>query len=191
MSPLKSVVSAALACALAIGSAAAAQKLGIGDTPPDVLGKDVSGQFIHLADYRGKLVVISFWASWCPPCRKELPMLLRLQTVATRDRLVVLSVNEDQDSSKFRAIMRVLKDQDLTLIADASNAKGRAYDVNGIPHMVILGKDGRIAAIHVGYGEGEIPDLVKEINGLLLANVQDPPAEAQNEPSSNKGHSSE
>jgi hypothetical protein len=54
----------------------------------------------------------------------------------------------------------------LTLVSDESGYFGREYGVKGIPHMVIIGRDGRIAALHVGYGEGEIPVLVNEINSL-------------------------
>src|SRR5579862_2156076 len=75
-------------CALLLSSVlavpvSASSKLKVGDVPPDKFGKSASGERIHLADYRGKVVVISFWASWCPPCRKELPIMINLQRVAT------------------------------------------------------------------------------------------------------------
>ena len=143
--------------------------LKVGDTPPDVFSKDAKGDAVHLGDYRGKVVIISFWASWCPPCRKELPVLLEVQKQATRRQLVVVSVNRDQDFSQFIRIKQILKDRDITLVRDSSDRAARAYGVDGIPHMLIVGRDGRIKAIHIGYGEGEIPMLVNEINAELLA----------------------
>jgi len=140
--------------------------LKVGDAPPDVFGKSSTGQVVHLSDYRGKIVVISFWATWCGPCRKELPVLVNLEKQATREKLIVLTVNWQQGYNEFRQIMKIFKDMgtDITLISDEHGRAGAAYGVKGIPHMIILGRDGRIAAIHVGYSEEQLPVLVDEIN---------------------------
>ena len=147
-------------------SCARAGELKVGDLPPDELGRDASGTRVHLSEYRGKLVIVSFWASWCGPCRKELPVLAAIQQQATREKIAVFAVNWQEGEDQFRAIRRALKDTGLTLVSDESGHFGRKYGVKGIPHMVIIGRDGRIAAVHVGYGEGEIPVLVDEINTL-------------------------
>ena len=141
----------------------ASETLKVGDMPPPRIGRSVK-----LSDYRGKIVVISFWASWCPPCRKEMALLAGLQKAATRDKLVIFAVNWRQDADTFWKIKKALSGVDLTLISDSNGYIGEEYDVDAIPHMVIVGRDGRIAAIHVGYSEGEIPALVKEINSLWL-----------------------
>ena len=141
--------------------------LQVGDVPPEGLGRASSGGGkVRLSDYRGKIVIISFWASWCSPCRKELPLLASIQKNATRDKIVVFAVNWKEDRDRYRAIVKTLKDVDLTLVSDESGYFGGEYDVTAIPHMIIIGRDGRIAAIHVGYGESEIPTLVQEINRL-------------------------
>lgn len=145
---------------------AAAASLKVGDIPPDVLGKSSTGQAVHLSDYRGRIVIISFWASWCGPCRKELPMLMSVQEHATRDKIVVLSVNWRQGPEEFQEIKRIFRNKatQVTLISDERGRAGDAYGVKGIPHMIIVGRDGKIAAIHVGYSEQEIPILIDEIN---------------------------
>jgi thiol-disulfide isomerase/thioredoxin len=155
-----------LAGLLLAGSASAAQNLKLGDMAPDVFGRPPLGEKVHLTDYRGRIVVISFFASWCPPCRQELPMLARLQQAATRDKVVVISVNWHEDRDHFAQIRSALRKTDLTLVSDMHGDMGKAYDVTAIPHMVIVGKDGRIAAIHIGYGDEEIPSIVNEINTL-------------------------
>jgi thiol-disulfide isomerase/thioredoxin len=121
---------------------------------------------VKLSDYRGKIVIISFWASWCPPCRKELPVLAAIQKHGTRDKIVVFAVNWKESGDRYRAIIKTLKDVDLAFVSDENGYFGGEYGVKAIPHMIIVGRDGRIAAVHVGYGESEIPTLVEEINGL-------------------------
>ena len=157
-------------------SAGARRLLQVGDAPPDSLGRTLKGERVKLSDYRGKVVIVTFWASWCSPCRKELQVMANIQKHVSRDQLLVFAVNWKEDHDRFREIAQALKDTDLSLVSDSEGYYGGQYDVTGIPHMVIVGRDGRIAAIHVGYGEGEIPVLVKEINGLLAAKTE--PSEA-------------
>ena len=78
----------------------------------------------------------------------------------------MFSVNWLENAQRFQQIKRTLKDVDLTLISDEDGYIGKQYGVNAIPHMVIIGRDGRIAAIHIGYGDGELPGLSDEINAM-------------------------
>jgi thiol-disulfide isomerase/thioredoxin len=161
----------------------AKHQLQVGDVPPDGLGRASTGGKVKLSEYRGKIVIISFWASWCPPCRKELPLLAAIQKNATRDKIMVFAVNWKESGDRYRAIVKTLKDVDLTLVSDESGYFGGEYGVSGIPHMIIIGRDGRIAAVHVGYGESEIPTLLKEINGLW-AQSSGPAAASETAPES-------
>ena len=76
-----------------IANSAPRQALTVGDYPPEDLGRDASGNRIHLSDYRGKIVIVSFWASWCGPCRKEIPVLAQIQKLGTRGKIAVFAVN--------------------------------------------------------------------------------------------------
>ena len=154
-------LAAVFGCMLAATSAQGAVNLRVGDEPPPKLAR-----YAKLSDYHGKIVIVSFWASWCPPCRKELGVLAAIQKQATRDRVVVFSVNWQESGERFQQIKRTLKDVDLTLISDENGYIGSLYGVKAIPHMVIIGRDGRIAAIHIGYGDAEIPILADKINAL-------------------------
>jgi thiol-disulfide isomerase/thioredoxin len=155
------LLTALLACVPVTLLSRTAPKLNVGDLPPPKLGWHVK-----LDDYRGKIVIVTFWASWCGPCRKELPLLEGIQKQATTEKIQVFAVNWREGSEQFRTIQRVLKGATITLLSDEGGSIGDQYGVHAIPHMVILGRDGRIAAIHIGYAEQEIPELVDEINEL-------------------------
>jgi thioredoxin-like negative regulator of GroEL len=110
-------------------------------------------------------MVVTFWASWCAPCRNELVMLEKLQAVA-KDRLKVVAVNIEP-RGVFRLVVRALPDFKVTLTNDPEKRRADLYGVGGIPHMVILGKDGRIVAVHHGYSDSELDGLLVEINAEL------------------------
>lgn len=135
----------------------------VGDEPFGQLGKDSLGSEINLAEYKGKVVIISFWASWCGPCRKELPVLSGIQKRATRENLQVFSINIDEDKKIFRQLVAMLGDTPMIMISDARRRLYREFGVGGIPHMLIVDTNGKISSIHVGYGESQIPNIVEEI----------------------------
>lgn len=151
---------------LSLAALANARNLKVGDDPPNIFGKSSTGEVVRLGDFRGRIVVISFWATWCAPCRKEIPMLMALQEQATREKLVVLAINWRQSYETFRGIRKYFKDKapQVTLISDEYGRAGDAYGVKGIPHMVIVGRDGKIAAVHEGYSEQNLQTIVDEIN---------------------------
>lgn len=162
-----------LACVVAFAAHAGAPKVGRGDLPPDVFGKDESGQPISLESHRGKVVIVTFWATWCPYCLKELPILENIQNRAGKDRIEVIAVNWKEDRDTYRAVRRALKDLTLTLTSDTSGRIGEAYGVETIPHMLMIGKDGRVDGVHRGYSEADLEDIVGDLNRLMTAQVPD------------------
>jgi len=154
---------------MAFGAHAAAPKIDAGDMPPDVFGKDESGQPISLETHRGKVVIVTFWATWCPYCLKELPVLENIQDLAGKDRIEVIAVNWKEDRETYRAIRRRLKDLTLTLTSDISGRIGDAYGVTSIPHMLMIGKDGRVDSVRRGYSEEDLDDIAADLNRLLTA----------------------
>ena len=102
-------------------------------------------------------------------------MLMAVQEHATREKIVVLSVNWRQSYEVFRGAKKIFKDKatQVTLISDEGGRAGDAYGVKGIPHMIIVGRDGKIAAIHEGYSEQQIPILIDEINSAWNKTTSD------------------
>ena len=86
---------------------------------------------------------------------------------------MVFAVNWRESAERFRDIKHAFRDVDLTLVSDESGYYGNEYGVGAIPHMIVIGRDGKIAAVHLGYGESEIPRFVDEINALWLNSARD------------------
>jgi len=138
----------------------------VGDFPIDFIGKDSDGTEIKVSDFKGKVVIVSFWASWCEPCRKEFPVLSAIQKKATTEKLQVISINIDEDRKVFRKLVEAFGETSMKLVSDASKKTYNKYGVKGIPHMVIINSEGVISSIHVGYGESQLSSLVDEINEI-------------------------
>jgi thiol-disulfide isomerase/thioredoxin len=144
---------------------------GRGDVPPSYLGRDAQDHDVHVEDMHGKVVVITFWASWCGYCLKELPTLASIQKLAGADKLQVVAISYKEDYGNFVKIRHNLRKYNLVLTYDSNSAISAAYGVTGIPHMVMIGRDGRIAHVHVGYDESMLDTIANELNELLAAPV--------------------
>lgn len=142
----------------------------IGDTPPDYLGKSENKTKIFLSESNGKIRIITFWATWCAPCLKELPVLNAIQINGGADRIQTIAININDRRNDFRRALRALKDYEIEFIFDSRKSVSKKYGVEGIPHMLIIDVDGRVAFQHIGYSESAIPGIVEEINSLLIKN---------------------
>src|SRR5688572_17033667 len=177
---IRTIFVAALLAFVVVGHAQAQQKVQprvtVGDVPPDVFGKDESGDPIKLADLRGKVVILSFWASWCGYCRKELPVLEGIQKTIGKSRIEVIAVNSREDRRTYRALLRQLRKFEFTMTGDSDGVISDAYGVSGIPHMLMIGKDGTVGHVYRGYSEESLPDIVADLNALLAEPVPEPVA---------------
>jgi cytochrome c biogenesis protein CcmG/thiol:disulfide interchange protein DsbE len=111
---------------------------------------------VHLADYRGKVVVLNFWASWCPPCLEEFPSLIQLQR--TMPNVVVLAVSFDHDAEAYR---EYLADNhiDLLTVLDTSEASNRAYGTTRPPETFIIDRKGVIRRKFIGPADWMSPEI--------------------------------
>ena len=159
-------LSLVLASAIAAAERQPSDKVpGPGDLPPTALGVTRAGDAVETTQFAGKVLVVTFWASWCGPCKAELPVLEGLQNAAKGSEQVV-AVNIEP-ANTFRAVSQALSSLKLTLTNDPKKWNSVAYGVKGIPHMVIIGKDGKILHVHRGYSEAALDGFVAEINAAL------------------------
>lgn len=142
-------------------------EVSVGEIPPQDLGINRSGEKVSLSNMRGKVVVVTFWASWCPPCLKELPILERIQRHVGKDQLEVVAVNFREDKTVFNRVKRNWKEIQITVTYDRRSVASKKYGVKAIPHMFMIDKEGKVASMHVGYEEDQLPELVEELNQLL------------------------
>jgi thiol-disulfide isomerase/thioredoxin len=146
----------------------ASATLAAGDLPPDKVGKTLDGETISLSRFAGKVVVVSFWATWCPYCLKELPILEGIQKTVGKGQIEVIAVNTES-RDVFKKVKRAMSNLTLQLLYDPSEESAKAYGVKGIPHLVIIGRDGRIVEVYRGYGESSLDGIVEDLNLALAA----------------------
>jgi peroxiredoxin len=151
-----------LAAALAGAAAHAAQ-----ETPaPDFTLKSRSGENVKLSELRGQVVLINFWASWCGPCRQEMPLLDQIYQQYGALGFTLLGVNVEQDTADAE---RMLKDTPVTfpILFDAENRVSRLYDVTAMPSTVLVDRDGKVRFVHRGYQPGHEDEYQAQIRALV------------------------
>ncbi|HEX5305343.1 MAG TPA: TlpA disulfide reductase family protein [Dyella sp.] len=172
-----------LACLLTCTGALAASTLRPGDTPPDALGITRDGTPVTLSSMRGKVVVASFWATWCGYCMKELPVLAGLQQLSVQRNLPlqVIAVNDHESRATFVKASRMLQGKLPSLIVawDRNGRIGRPYGTHdGIPVLALFHRDGTLAQLHAGYDESALDGIVAQINELLAESASTVQAQA-------------
>ncbi|MEE2906843.1 MAG: TlpA disulfide reductase family protein [Planctomycetota bacterium] len=127
-----------------------AQPDSIGKPAPDFTLESLDGQTISLASLKGKVVILDFWATWCGPCRKGLPVLMEIAESEASRGVVLWSVDLREPAQKVRSFLEKTK-WDLPVLLDPKGEVATKYGVGGIPHTVVIGPNGNIVSIEVGY----------------------------------------
>ncbi len=153
--------------------AAAPLELSVFDRPrdvPEIRFKNAEERDLTLADFRGKAVLLNIWATWCVPCRKEMPALDRLQAQLGGDDFVVLPLSIDRTGlPAVRRFYEELGLQKLGIYIDASGAASRALAAPGVPTTLLIDRQGREIARKMGAAEWDGPEMVALIRHQIDA----------------------
>lgn len=140
----------------------------LGQPAPDFTLESSKGGYVHLADQRGKVVMLNFWASWCGPCRKEMPLIDSMYQRYGPAGFILYGVNVEEDNTDAK---KLLKELGVTFPAlfDTESKAGTLYKIDAMPTTVMIDKIGNIRFVNRGYKAGDedkyraqIRELIKE-----------------------------
>jgi len=135
---------------------------------PDFTLKDMDNKQFSLKDYRGKVVMLNFWATWCPPCRREMPSMERLHQKLKGKDFVVLALNQMEDGDQVFAFTGDLGvDLTFPILFDKDSSVSRAYGVMGLPTTYLIDKKGNMRFRAIGGREFDHPEVEKQILQLM------------------------
>jgi len=133
---------------------------------PDFTLRSADGAPVRLAEQRGQVVMVNFWATWCAPCRIEMPHLARLYDKYRAAGFQLLAVNIDDDPRQGAAAAQRLGLK-FPVLLDPDKAVTRRWDVGTMPSTVLIDRDGRVRHVHQGYRDGLEQAYEQQLRTLL------------------------
>ena len=158
-------------CGAAAGDAADRQPLtALGERlpAPELKLEDSDGKARDLSELRGKVVLVNFWATWCPPCRREMPSMQRLYQSLPHERFEILAVNVGEDDGTVFAFTGTLEPSPaFPLLLDRDGKAMRKWPVKGMPTSFVVDKTGRVALRAVGGRDFDSPAVAAQLQALI------------------------
>jgi peroxiredoxin len=161
-------IGAALACALlpaASRARAAALVTGSGEPAPPLALRDLDGREVRLDRFRGRTLVLNFWATWCVPCVKEMPSLQRLRDRLASEGVAVLLVNNRESAARIEPFLAKI-DIDLPVVRDPDGSAHRTWGVRGFPTTFVVSPAQRIGLVAVGEVDWDDPAVLARIRAV-------------------------
>ena len=156
-----------LAFVVALSASATAYAVEIGSPAPAFsLPSLDSDARISLDQFKGKVVFVDFWASWCEPCRRSLPQYEKLHIELAHEDFVILAVNLDEQTADANAFLKE-HPVSYTILRDPSGDVPKAFGLVGMPTSYLIDRNGVVSATHTGFKPSDIATLHSEIHALL------------------------
>ena len=128
--------------------------------------KDLAGTTVTSEQLKGKVVVVDFWATWCGPCRQEMPHLNRIHERYHKAGFMLLGINLDEQPEAAHAMVRKLG-IGFPVLFDSGKRVSRLYDVSAMPSTILIDRDGRVRHVHRGYRAGHEVQYDNEVREML------------------------
>jgi peroxiredoxin len=154
------------AAALLVGATTVDASIAPSRNAPDFTLPSSAGTNLRLQEQRGRVVLVNFWATWCGPCRVEMPHLQKLYDRYRASGFVLLGVNIDEEPRNAVALASKLG-LSFPVLFDSDKKVSRLYDLSAMPSTVLIDRDGRVRYVHRGYREGYEDTYEKQIRELL------------------------
>jgi peroxiredoxin len=154
-----------LAAILASASVLATASDAMGPAPAFTLN-DLSGASRALSQYKGQVVMVNFWATWCGPCQQEMPLLDQMYKKFKPVGFTLIGVNVDKDAPPVKDLL-ARKPVSFPVLLDPTNAVSKAYHLDEMPSSVIIDKTGTIRYVHRGYKPGDENEYQDRIRQLI------------------------
>ena len=154
------------AVALFVGAGTAAAALQLSAPAPDFTLRSADGPNLRLQEQRGRVVLVNFWATWCAPCRQEMPHLNKLYAKYRGSGLVLLAVNIDDDA-RIATDLATKLGLKFPVLLDTDKTVSRLYDMSAMPSTVVIDREGRVRYLHRGYRDGYEVTYDEQIRALL------------------------
>jgi thiol-disulfide isomerase/thioredoxin len=135
-----------------------------GNAAPNFTLKDLSGRDTKLADLKGKVVVLNFWATWCPPCREEIPSMMRLNQAMGGKPFQMLAASENEGGKEEVEAFFKQSGTMLPALLDSNQAVGKRYGLTGVPETFVIDKKGVILKKVVGAIDWNDPAVIKYLS---------------------------
>ena len=121
---------------------------------------------VNLEDFRGKVVYLDFWASWCIPCKKSFPWMNKIKEKYKEKGFEIIAVNLDKNKASADAFLKGMEVQ-FILAFDQNGDSAAEYQLSGMPSSYLIGRDGKVYASHIGFRDKDKDDLEQVIVNLL------------------------
>ena len=155
-----------LAATIGVCAVAYAAPIAPGALAPDFTLRTLGGPNLRLQEQRGRVVLVNFWATWCAPCRQEMPHLSKLYDKYGSSGFVLLGVNVDDDTKNAVELATKLGLK-FPVSLDSDKKVSRLYDLSAMPSTVLIDREGKVRFVHRGYKEGYENTSDQQIRGLL------------------------
>ena len=157
---------ALLAATIGVCAVAYAAPIAPGALAPDFTLRTLGGPNLRLQEQRGQVVLVNFWATWCGPCRQEMPHLSKLYDKYRSSGFVLLGVNVDDDTKNAVDLAAKLGLK-FPVSLDSDKKVSRLYDLSAMPSTVLIDREGKVRFVHRGYKDGYEDTYDQQIRGLL------------------------